>query len=536
MMRVALYARYSSDNQRAASIDDQLRQAREYASRQGWVVAVEFSDAAVSGATLLRPGLQALLRAALSGDVDVALAESLDRFSRDQEDTAALFKRLSFVGVRLVTVSEGDIGHLHVGLKGTMNALYLQDLAQKTRRGLRGRVEAGSSGGGICFGYRMVPGDVRGGRVVDDAQAAVVRRIFAEFIAGDSPKQIARRLNAERVAGPTSGPWSPSTIHGHVRRGTGILNNELYIGRLVWNRLRYIKDPSTGRRVSRLNPSTDWVIADVPHLRIVNDELWRAAKARQAAVRRVIASSGLVRARRPEYLFSNLIRCAECGGGYTLITRGRMGCFNARSRGTCSNRRQIGRFEVEQRVLTAMTERFLEPKAFAAFCRGYADVMEARRKDFVGAVAGMRRELAAVDRGIREIVETVKGGYRGKAMLDELVALEAKKARLEAAISMPAPPALHPAMADVFREKVTALRAALEANEQPTDAREMLRGLVERILVPADGWLRVEGNLGAMLELAAGKKLPSIINNGVSYVGCGGSHPSWLTSLCVVAA
>jgi site-specific DNA recombinase len=59
---------------------------------------------------------------------------------RDQENIAGLFKQLSFAGVRLITLSEGDIGELHVGLKGTMNALFLKDLAQKTRRTIGGQI------------------------------------------------------------------------------------------------------------------------------------------------------------------------------------------------------------------------------------------------------------------------------------------------------------------------------------------------------------------------------------------------------------
>ena len=153
---VAIYARYSSDNQRDASIADQLRLCRLFVEREAWTVVEEYVDPAFSGATLLRPGVQALMRGALRWQFDVVLAESLDRFSRDQEDTAGLFKRLTFVGVRVITVSEGEINHLHVGLKGTMNALFLKDLADKTRRGLRGRVEAGKSGGGLCYGYRVV--------------------------------------------------------------------------------------------------------------------------------------------------------------------------------------------------------------------------------------------------------------------------------------------------------------------------------------------------------------------------------------------
>jgi site-specific DNA recombinase len=148
------------------------------------------------------------------------LAESLDRFSRDQEDTAGLFKRLTFAGVNIVTLAEGEITHLHIGFKGTMNALFLKDLAAKTHRGLRGRIEDGKSAGGLCYGYRVVK-TVSGGNVttgereIEPAQAQVVERIFRDFIAGVSPKQIAKNLNREGVPGPFGGAWSPSTIYGN---------------------------------------------------------------------------------------------------------------------------------------------------------------------------------------------------------------------------------------------------------------------------------------------------------------------------------
>ena len=151
--RVALYARFSSDLQSAASIEDQLRVCREHADRQGWIVVDSYADRAISGASLLRPGIQELMADAGRGRFDIVLAEAMDRLSRDQEDIAALFKRLRFAGVSIVTLAEGEIGEMHIGLKGTMNALFLKDLADKTRRGLRGRVEAGRSGGGNSYGY-----------------------------------------------------------------------------------------------------------------------------------------------------------------------------------------------------------------------------------------------------------------------------------------------------------------------------------------------------------------------------------------------
>ena len=79
-------------------------------------------------------------------------------------------------------------------------------------------------------------------------------RIFTDFAGGKSPRAIAKDLNDRGVAGPRGVPWGASTIYGNWRRGTGILNNELYVGRLVWNRQRFVKDPEMNRRQARPNP------------------------------------------------------------------------------------------------------------------------------------------------------------------------------------------------------------------------------------------------------------------------------------------
>src|ERR1700723_2172607 len=195
MTRVALYARYSSDNQRDASIEDQLRICREKAEREKWTIVSTYKDAGISGASMiLRPGIQTLLQDAQRQQFDVVLAEALDRISRDQADVATLFKHLRFAGVPIITLAEGEISELHVGLKGTMNAIFLKDLAAKTHRGLRGRVEKGRSGGGLCYGYTVVKltdehGEpIRGQRTINEQEAEIVRRVFGAFAAGVSPK------------------------------------------------------------------------------------------------------------------------------------------------------------------------------------------------------------------------------------------------------------------------------------------------------------------------------------------------------------
>ena len=402
MPTVALYARYSSDNQRDASIEDQLRICRERAEREGWRILDSYCDRSISGASLIRPGIQALMADAQAHRFDIVLAESLDRISRDQEDIAGIYKRFSFAGVRMVTLSEGDISELHIGLKGTMGALYLKDLADKTRRGLRGRVEAGKSGGGNSYGYSVVrkrgpDGElVRGDREIDTAEAQIVRRIFTDYAAGKSPRAIAHELNAEDIAGPRGTGWGPSTLHGNVKRGNGVLNNELYIGRLVWNRQRFLKDPETGKRVSRLNPENEWVIQDVPELRIIDDKLWLTVKERQAAIRKRYVSedgNGLTATRRKRCLFSGLIKCANCGGGYSLVYRDVFGCSTVKNKGTCSNTVRITRQELETRILNALRNHLMTPELFKEFCEEYTREINRLRIEASSGLDAKQTEL-----------------------------------------------------------------------------------------------------------------------------------------------
>jgi len=205
-----------------------------------------------------------------------------------------------------------------------MNALYLTDLRAKVRRGLEGRVRQGRSGGGLCYGYDVVREiDLRGepvygGRSINHAKAAVVCSIFEAFAAGKSPRVIARGLNDERISGPGGRPWSETAIRGHALRRTGILHNELYVGRLVWNKQRYLKDPITGRRLARINPENEWIVTNVPELRIVDDVLWQRVHSRLATIRN---SERVTKARakkfwldrRPKHLLTGLMICGNCG-------------------------------------------------------------------------------------------------------------------------------------------------------------------------------------------------------------------------------
>ena len=519
-MRAAIYARYSSDLQSAASIEDQVRVCHRRIEREGWQGGEVYSDHAASGASHLRQGYQKLLEDARSARFDVVVAESLDRLSRDQEHIAALFKLLSFANIPLVTVAEGEISELHIGLKGTMSALYLKDLAQKTRRGLEGRIRQGQSAGGVSYGYdvvRSIGADgmpSTGERAINAGEADIVRRIFAEFAQGNSPRTIAAGLNRDDIPGPRGKPWGMSTIYGNWRRGTGILNNELYIGRLVWNRQRFVKDPETGRRQARLNPPEEWVIEDVPHLRIVEDELWERVKARQTATRSAIIKPEGVRserARRPRYLFSGLLTCGDCGGGFTLVGKVHYGCANSRNRGTCDNRLTIRRDVLEETVLSGLRDNLLHPDLVREFVAEYQREFNRLRQGEEAAHAAMQRELTKVESEIANIIAAVKAGLFAPSMKDELTALEGRKATLiaETAEAKEEMPRLHPGLAEVYRKKVADLTEALNDDSVRTEAAEVLRSLIERIrLIPREGELVIEliGALAGILALGKSER------------------------------
>ena len=180
-----------------------------------------------------------------------------------------------------------------------------------------------------------------------------------------------------------------------MARGTGLLNNTLYVGRLSWDRCSYVKDPRTGRRVARVNDRARWEEVEVPQLRIVDQDLWGAVKARQGALSFTIKSDGtgnaLNRAHRGVFLLSGLLRCGCCGGGYTIIGRDRYGCATRRGRGTCGNGTTITRQAVERRVIDGLRERMLTPALAAEFVRAYRAELTDLERSAGARRAGRRR-------------------------------------------------------------------------------------------------------------------------------------------------
>ena len=275
-MRVATYARYSSDRQREASIEDQFRNCVRLCERDNWDIVARYSDEAISGSRIDRPSYQAMLAAAKAKGFDVLVVDDLSRLSRDDVEMKQLIRRFRFWGLRIIGVSDGFDSNskgykIQAGVRGLMNELYLDDLREKTHRGLTGQALKGNNCGGRAYGYRHVaetepnrldeygrPEIVAVRREIDPEQAEIVRRIFSSYADGHAPRAIAAELNRLGVPSGRGGTWAASVIYGDMQTGTGLLNNELYIGRYVWNRSRWPRDPDSRKTEKYPSTRTSW--------------------------------------------------------------------------------------------------------------------------------------------------------------------------------------------------------------------------------------------------------------------------------------
>ncbi|MCB2048533.1 MAG: recombinase family protein, partial [Novosphingobium sp.] len=517
MTKALLYARYSTAMQSAASVEDQFRLLRQRADREGWSIVGEQADRAISGTVRDRPGLNCAMQAIENGEANILLAEALDRISRDQEDLARIFKRIRFRGARIVTLSEGEVGSLHIGMGGTISAVYVEQLAEKTRRGQIGRVEAGRIPGGNSYGYRPVrklreDGEPeRGLREIDEDQADIVRRIFHEYAEGRSPREIAARLNAEGVPSPRGGHWRASTIIGHRQRRNGILNNELYRGRILYNRQSFRKDPETRKRVSRPNAESELVTADVPTLRIVDEDLWKRVHDRVASY----GDRPSHMARRPKRLMSGLLRCGSCGGTVTILGADRWGCSSHKQTGTCANGTTITNAVLERRVLSALKRELLHPDVIAAYLEELKTAADEARREIIGQRADRQQRLDELQRESDRMVDAIVRGVdpdqfvaRSHAIAEERRSLQSDLDDMPDFASMVA----HPAAIQRYHRHIADLHDALaqDPDLQPS-LRAILNDLVEKIeVMPRQDGKRgvdliVHGDLAALLQIDQAK-------------------------------
>lgn len=506
--RAAIYARYSSDLQTDRSIEDQVALCSDFALKQGLTLVRTFDDRARSGASIMgRDGVLSMMDAARDGAFDILVVEALDRLSRDQEDLAGIYKRLTHIGAEIRAVHDGKADIVQIGIRGLVGALYLQDLAHKVRRGMAGVVREGRNAGGRAYGYTPVPGKP-GELEIHADQAAIVLRIFEEYASGKSIRDIAAGLNADKVPPPRGSYWQASTINGNRKRANGMLQNPIYDGRIVWNRVHMVKDPDTGKRISRINPQSEWQEEKAEHLRIVPSALFAAVNGRKSTPHKAPL-------RRNARILSGLLRCGACGSGMSI--QGKMGrvtrivCTRAKESKSCTNNRPYAVDHIETTVIEGLLSRLKDQKLIDHFVACYNDEHKQLYTGQGVAREKARQRLAAAEREYERTVDNlIKGILAQDDAAVRLPALRTEKAKLEQELSViPEPPkvvTLKPALIARYVRSLEGLGAAVKSNGPLSDeVKKAVRDLVTTATVypPAAGTkpeIRIDGYLSNLVD------------------------------------
>lgn len=432
------YARYSTERQNEASIADQLRVCREYATARGWTLTAEYTDEGISGAALgNRPGVQRALAALATGDR--LIVNDLSRLSRSQ-DLAPLLTRLRHRGIRVIGVQDGfdsdsPTARMQAGLSGIMSEEYRAMISARTHSALKLRAEQGKPTGGKPYD-----------------QDAITREIFHRFASGETMKAIAADLNRRGIPSPganwksrngTRGRWLVSALHA-------ILHNEKYVGRKVWNRARMVKDPDTGKRTRVLRHESEWIVRETESL--IDPATWRKVQAR-------FTRTTKGRGGQPRYLLSGLLECALCGSKLIVVGGSQhryvCGTYHGGGEHACSNRLSVPREIAEELILEPVINDLLSPAAIAE------------------AVKAMRVERAQAEKPMlnREVVELERLVREG--LLSREVAAPAliEARRKDQPVELPWP------TEKLWREGVREMRNVLRGDDVLA-AREVLRELL----------------------------------------------------------
>lgn len=400
-MKAILYARYSTEHQTESTIVDQLRRCREYAKTRGWKIGAEYTDEGISGAAIgNRPGVQKALAELDAGDV--LLVVDTTRLSRSQ-DLAPLLTRLRHRGVRVIGVLDGfdsdsRTARMQAGLSGIMSEEFRAQIASRTHSALDMRARQGKATGGKCYGYS------KAGEIIE-SEAAIVREIFERAARGETQKTIARELNARGVPAPGAS-WERKT-----RRSDGVwlsnaiysmLGNERYIGRVIWNRSIWRRDPDTGKRQRVERPESEWIESEGPA--IVSREVWDQVRAR-ATPRKLHGGAG----GGPRYLLSGILVCGVCGS--KLVAAGAKGshyyCSTHRHGGETACSMSIGarRDLAEAGVLEPIRENLLSDQAVELAVEMIARWRREERTETMRPA-----ELEELDRRIEKLEAQVAAG------------------------------------------------------------------------------------------------------------------------------
>ena len=514
----AVYARYSTNNQKEASIEDQIRVCRNEAVAKGWEILEEhiYIDKAQSGrGTVRRDSFKEMMRIAMSEGCPFQriLVDDTSRIARKTKEALNVFSVLTFYGVHIYYVAQSidssqETAEEMITINGLIDSLYIRNLSKETHRGIEGRVLAGYSGGGRRYGYHSKPDyngkvDIYGNPqadgyilIINPDEADTIIRIFKLFgIEGWSAKKIVNMLNREiNETGSPEPPrgkyWCVSTLLGSKKAFRGILNNEIYIGRYYWNRTATKYNPDSEKKKCFAKDQGKWVMRQRPELRIVSDELWDKVKKRQKQLSPL--THGKLAKAKIAYstnLVTGLVTCGHCGGNVVIVSGGpwaKYGCSNNWNKGSavCSNGAKIKKADLEDIIVNSLNLSFDD--GALDYLTMQVDVILKKRSDqnnqqWRGKAYG--EQLKKLNKEIVNFINAIKAGIISETVKAQLKKAEKKKAEVETILAemkeetIPVPTI----SSSVIMRYLNNIRETLSIN--PAQGKTFLSKIVEKIVL-----------------------------------------------------
>lgn len=408
--RAVIYARYSSHNQREASIEQQVAACRAHAQTLGVEVVDVYEDKAISGKTDRRPAFQRLLRDAEKGLFDCVLAWKSNRIGRNMMQALVNEARLNDCGVR-VCYAEEDFDDSAAGrfaLRSMMNVnqFYSENMAEDITRGLYDNAQKCKANGRQPLGYKR---GQDGSIVLDKAGAAVVQEIYARVAAREPFQDIIRDLNARGIKTSSGASWNKGSF-------CTICHNERYKGIYIYGDVK--------------------IPGGVP--RIVSDEIWN--RVQEVLKMKKNPQNGRHRTGAEDYLLTGKLRCGKCGALMTGISgTSRSGelhyyytCQNHRAGGSC-DKKAVRRDVIEPAVAQAIRMYCLTDDAIAWIADHAVAYWEA--EDRALHIEAMEEELTAAKKAAKNLLHAIEIGIITETTRARLLELEKEQSRLENQIS-----------------------------------------------------------------------------------------------------
>jgi len=454
-MRVAIYARYSSENQSEKSIDDQIRVCKNYIKDHGMTVDDRYIyvDEAISGSIINRPGLQALERAAENKEFDAVAVDDLSRISRSNHQMLTLVLKFNYLQIKIISVSDGiitddDNSKLGIHIRGLINELYLDDLKKKTMRGLEGQKIRGFSAGESVYGYYTQPiGELKLNKKgqpkydgmahkISPDEADIVKRIYKEFIKRKSLSKIVKRLNEDKI--PTKrnyrGGWNTSTI-------SRILKNEKYTGLWIWRKKKNVRDPMTGKIKKISRPEKEHLSIFKEELVMLDKETWDKAQKRWEELKGTwpvrkknnnMKQKSYIHA-NPTHLLTGFMKCQKCSGAIVLISgkgSGYYGCYNTK-RKTCDNNLLVPRKRIEETIISELKERILTAENLDYVYKNLEKLIAKGLNEVPETIKKKKSQYEKAMIEIQNYLNFIKAGNFSKAVSEALNEAEKKGENLK---------------------------------------------------------------------------------------------------------